>query len=44
MPYSERAFFDGDHCQHVADLHEHLRLQRIRNQARAMLERRRSPR
>lgn len=29
MSYAERAFFDGDHCQHCADRDEHLRLQRI---------------
>lgn len=30
MPYSERAYFEGDHCQHVADRIEH---QRIRHRA-----------
>lgn len=28
--YSERAYFDGDHCQHCATRDEHLRLARIR--------------
>lgn len=44
MPYSERAYFDGDHCQHCAARDEHVRLQRIRDDARRMLERRRSAR
>lgn len=44
MPYSERAYFDGDHCQHCADHDEQHRLQRIRKQSSAMLERRRGSR
>lgn len=27
--YSERAYFDGDHCQHVADRDENARLRQI---------------
>lgn len=34
MSYSERAYFDGDHCQHVADRDEAARLNRIMRQAR----------
>lgn len=33
MTYSEAAYFDGNHCQHVADYHEHLR-QRIKARQR----------
>lgn len=29
MSYSEAAYFDGNHCQHVADRLEALRLKRI---------------
>lgn len=29
---AERAFFDGDHCQHVADRDEAQRIERLRNQ------------
>lgn len=29
MSYAERAFFDGDPCQHVAAYHEDQRLRRI---------------
>lgn len=32
--YSERAYFDGDHCQHVADMYEEQRMNRIRQQAK----------
>lgn len=38
--YSEMAYFDGNHCQHVAAREEHLRLQRIRTQAIKALDRR----
>ena len=38
--YSEMAYFDGNHCQHVADREEHLRLQRIRTNAIKALDRR----
>ena len=44
MPYSELAYFNGDHCAHCAARAEHMRLNRIRNQAFAMLERRANPR
>ena len=43
--YSERAYFDGDHCHHCAARDEHERLVRLRGQAdRQMRERRRTPR
>lgn len=29
-PYSEAAYFDGNHCAHVAAREEHLRLEGIR--------------
>ena len=29
--YSERAYFDGDHCAHCAARDEFMRLARIRN-------------
>lgn len=32
--YSEAAYFDGEHCQHIADYEEHRRVQRIRDKAR----------
>lgn len=32
MNYSEAAFFDGDHCQHVAAYHEWQRSNRIEAQ------------
>lgn len=38
--YSEAAYFDGEHCQHIADWEEHRRLQRIRTTAIKMLDRR----
>lgn len=34
MLYSEAAYFDGNHCQHVAAWEEHKRLARIARQAR----------
>ncbi len=34
MLYAEAAYFDGAHVQHIADYHEHLRLERLRQQAR----------
>lgn len=40
MLYAEAAYFDGDHCAHVAAREEHRRLQRIRKQARLAIERR----
>lgn len=42
--YSEMAYFDGNHCQHVATRDEHLRLERKRNEMRVAarnIERRR---
>jgi len=38
--YAEAAYFDGDHCAHVAAWEDHRRLQRIRAQARLVIERR----
>jgi len=38
--YSEMAYFEGNHCQHVAAREERLRLQRIRAQAIKALDRR----
>jgi hypothetical protein len=38
--YSEAAYFDGNHCQHVVAREEHLRLQRIRTNAIKALDRR----
>lgn len=43
MSYSERAYFDGDHCQHCAARDEHQRLQRARRQME-QADRRRLPR
>lgn len=34
MLYSEAAYFDGNHCQHVAAWEEHKRLARIARQCR----------
>ena len=34
MIYSERAFFHGDHCQHVADRDEAARLDRANRHVR----------
>lgn len=42
--YSEAAYFDGEHCQHIADYEDFRRVERIRKQARAMIERRRGGR
>lgn len=33
MIYAERAYFDGDHCQHCADREEFLRLQHKHHQS-----------
>ncbi len=38
--YSEAAYFDGEHCQHIADWEEYRRLQRIRTTAIKALDRR----
>ena len=43
MSYSERAYFDGDHCQHCAARDEHHRLTRARRQMEKA-DRRRLPR
>lgn len=41
MLYSEAAYFDGAHVQHIADYQEHQRLERIRKEnARVFRERR----
>ena len=34
MLYAEAAYFDGDHCAHVAAREEHLRLRRITTEGR----------
>ncbi len=47
MLYSEAAYFDGNHCQHVAAWEEEKRLARIREagrKAHRLLERRRNGR
>lgn len=44
MLYSEAAYFDGAHVQHIADYYEQKRLQRLRNDARRMIDRRRGSR
>ena len=36
--YSEASYFDGDHCQHVADRDEQQRLARKREAARKIAE------
>lgn len=33
MIYSEAAYFDGNHCHHVATWEEHKRLTRLRRDA-----------
>ena len=40
MLYSEAAYFDGAHVQHIADYYEVKRLERIRNDARKLIDRR----
>lgn len=37
MSYAERAYFDGDHCHHVATRDEHQRLRRIEDRGRRAL-------
>ena len=37
MIYAERAYFDGDHCQHVADRDEAQRLRNIDRRNREAL-------
>lgn len=44
MPYSERAYFDGDHCAHCAARDEFMRLARIRVSAIRALDHRNSRR
>jgi len=39
MAYSERAYFDGDHCAHCAARDEFMRLARIRVSAIVRLTR-----
>ena len=36
MPYSERAYFEGDHCAHCAARDEFMRLKRIRENCQRM--------
>lgn len=38
MPYSERAYFENEPCQHCADHEEFQRLSRYRRFAREQLE------
>lgn len=40
MSYSERAYFDGEHCAHVAAWEESKRLARIARQCREAWARR----
>lgn len=40
MPYSERAYFEGDHCAHCGTWEEVNRLARIRTQTIKALDRR----
>lgn len=44
MSYGERAYFEGDHCQHCAERDEWLRLERKRVEAIRALDRRSSRR
>lgn len=39
MIYSEAAYYDGAHVQHIADYYERLRLKRIREQMNAAYNR-----
>lgn len=41
MNYAEAAYFDGNACAHVAAREDHLRLQRINDQARRAIRDRR---
>jgi hypothetical protein len=43
MSAAERAFFEGDHCQHVAARDEHLRLNRKYSEAVQALRSRTQP-
>ena len=40
--YSEAAYFDGYHFRHIAAWEDHRRVQRLRNEARRAVERRRN--
>lgn len=42
--YAEMAYFDGNHCAHVAARDEHNRLERIAKAGRQALDRRRGGR
>lgn len=44
MLYSEAAYFDGAHVQHIAEYYEQKRLKRIRDDSRRALDRRLTPR
>lgn len=44
MPYSERAYFEGDHCAHCAARDEFMRLARIQVAVIRALDRRNSRR
>lgn len=39
MIYSEAAYFDGNHCQHVADKIEHDRIRRAQRQGEEAMRR-----
>lgn len=42
--YAELAYFEGYAFQHIAAFEEHKRIERIRNTARKLIDRRRSAR
>jgi hypothetical protein len=42
--YAELSYFDGAHFQHIADWHEHKRLERIDQRARQAFRRKLRPR
>lgn len=42
--YSEAAYFDGEHCQHIADYEEHRRLCARKLEAQRAYDRRRGGR
>lgn len=44
MPYSEMAYFEGYHFQHIADWLEQKRIERIRANAIRLLDRRKTRR
>lgn len=37
--YAELSYFDGYHFQHIADYHEHLRIERLHRQAVLAMQR-----